>query len=279
MTIVIDNLINRRIGLLLILILLMAAPKSMAQQYRAMYEGQEVNLKDGAIVKDLFILHIDSKQSLFQSYYTMRRDSVKNDGIAKGLEMYEILNNMKKYPKGLNSRVYYDRMQDLFSEIDYGVLYFKADDKVPTPDYRFSDSVRMVSGYASNKVTTHFLGRDWVIYYTPELPLPYGPWKINKLPGLVTEAYTIDGAYKYTLIGFEPCANKMSIKTLFQAGIKELITVPKEELLWVKKLQACWDIRPIMRKYMKSADLSKMSHDKMDQSYRERSKRYQYIEQ
>lgn len=268
------------VRLLFAIFVLIISPMCLAQEYRAMYEGQEVNLVDGEVVNDLFILCIsDGKKSVFQSYYTMQRDSVREKGIVQGLDRYAIIKNMRQIPPGSKNRVYYDKERDLFTEIDYGVLYFKTEDRLPTPTYSFSDSIKVVSGYESNMASAHFLGRDWVVYYTLDIPLPYGPWKINKLPGLVTEAYTLDGAYKFTLLGFEQCANKQNIEIPNKMLGQEIRTISKNELLWIRKLISCKDPRPIIKKYLKNNDMSEMHHNKIDRNYRERAKRYQYIEQ
>ena len=58
-----------------------------------------------------------------------------------------------------------------------------------------------------------------------------------------------------------------------------VIDVSGKELAWIRKQAACMDLRPIIKKYSKNFDMSGMYHDKIDQRYRELSKRYQYIEQ
>ncbi len=109
--------------------------------------------------------------------------------------------------------------------------------------------------------------------------MPYGPWKINGLPGAVTEAYSTDGAYRFQLKGFEVSEKEIDITIPTMMLNQAVIEVSSKELAWIRKQSACMDLRPIIKKYSKNFDMSGMYHDKIDQRYRELSKRYQYIEQ
>ena len=60
-----------------------------------------------------------------------------------------------------------------------------------------------ILGYPCHKATTHFRGRDYVAWYTEEIPYPYGPYKFGGLPGLITCIYDTQREHIYTLVGFE----------------------------------------------------------------------------
>ena len=50
------------------------------------------------------------------------------------------------------------------------------------------DSVKTVAGYECHLATTHFRGRDWRVWFTLDIPLSLGPWKLSGLPGLILAA-------------------------------------------------------------------------------------------
>ena len=263
----------------LILLFLFALPVS-AQSFKAMYEGEEVNLHDGEVIRDLFILQISQTGlSSFQSYYALQRDSIRSTSIAEGLSAQESIARMRSIPPGSKSRLYYNPAENKYTEIDYGLYYFRSTENTKMVDFVFVDSTKLISGYHSEMAKAHLYGRDWVVFFSSEVPLPYGPWKINGLPGIITEAYTVDGAYRFQLVGFKASEKDVDVTIPSMMLNQHIREVSREELAWIRKQTACMDLRPIIKKYSKNYDMSGMYHDKIDQTYRELSKRYQYIEQ
>lgn len=60
-----------------------------------------------------------------------------------------------------------------------------------TPDpawtYVFEDTAT-VMGYHCHAAKCNYGGREWKVYYTNDIPLPYGPWKLNGVKALVLKA-------------------------------------------------------------------------------------------
>ncbi|HAJ99191.1 MAG TPA: hypothetical protein DCM62_04125 [Bacteroidales bacterium] len=86
-------------------------------------------------------------------------------------------------------------------------------DRVAADLYRYSQPLHVfqwqilpdtmqVSGYAAQKATTSFAGRDWVAWFTPEIPISDGPYKFNGLPGLIVLLYDTRNHYRFALTSF-----------------------------------------------------------------------------
>lgn len=68
-------------------------------------------------------------------------------------------------------------------------------DYYPEQQWTVTDETKQVSGYMCIKATTNYRGRDWLAWFTPDVPVPYGPWKFHGLPGLIMQAESVDGKY------------------------------------------------------------------------------------
>ena len=51
---------------------------------------------------------------------------------------------------------------------------------------------RTIGGFTCEKATGHYRGRDYEVWYAPDIPIPSGPFKLGGLPGLIMEACSID---------------------------------------------------------------------------------------
>jgi len=68
--------------------------------------------------------------------------------------------------------------------------HYKITEDIPTPEWSIhEDSTRSVIGFNCTMATTHFRGRDWKVWFSEEIPLPLGPWKLGGLPGLILAAH------------------------------------------------------------------------------------------
>lgn len=55
--------------------------------------------------------------------------------------------------------------------------------------WQLQEEYKEISGYPCQKASTTFRGRNYEAWFTSEIPLSFGPWKFNGLPGLILEIY------------------------------------------------------------------------------------------
>ena len=52
-----------------------------------------------------------------------------------------------------------------------------------------------------------FRGRVWRAWFTYEIPMPYGPWKLGGLPGLILKAEDADSLFVFEMAGISDFRN------------------------------------------------------------------------
>jgi len=90
---------------------------------------------------------------------------------------------------------------------------------------------REVQGFSAQKATTTYAGRDYVAWFTSEIPIPDGPYKFNGLPGLILEVADTQQHYVFTLTGFEEYKTSLSV----ELKVSDFIKTDKKKLLALKK--------------------------------------------
>lgn len=57
--------------------------------------------------------------------------------------------------------------------------------------------------YHCTLATCSYAGRQYKAWFTEEIPVSFGPWKLGGLPGLIIKAETVDGDYSFVIAGIE----------------------------------------------------------------------------
>ena len=84
---------------------------------------------------------------------------------------------------------------------------FYYDEDIPQIDWQLVPGDTTLLGYQCQKATCKFRGRDWTVYYTMDIPISEGPWKLCGLPGLVLYARESLGEFTFSCAGIEKPEN------------------------------------------------------------------------
>jgi GLPGLI family protein len=74
---------------------------------------------------------------------------------------------------------------------------------LPAINWKISSDTATFGGLHCQKATAHFKGRDYTAWFSPDLPLHLGPWKLNGLPGVIVEAYDTKKEVNFKFDGIE----------------------------------------------------------------------------
>ncbi|WP_416446184.1 GLPGLI family protein [Leeuwenhoekiella sp. A16] len=126
-------------------------------------------------------LYITRKDSLEGGHILEQRNFEHTDG--NGSSITVVTN-----PEGF--LYYYNSHHKILYSRDLGFKYIK--DKTIAIPWKIQDTTKKIGDYTVQKATAFFRGRNYTAWFTTKIPLPYGPWKLSGLPGLILEAYDTD---------------------------------------------------------------------------------------
>jgi len=127
------------------------------------------------------------------SLYVTRKDSLEG-GHIREQKSYRASSNrgftITVVTNPIGFQYYYKTKENTLFSRDLGFDYVK-DNTIDIP-WDITEETKMIGIYKVQKATAHFRGRDYTAWFTSQIPLPYGPWKLVGLPGLILEAYDTD---------------------------------------------------------------------------------------
>jgi len=71
------------------------------------------------------------------------------------------------------------------------------------PKWDITADTLTVLGYLCQKANTFFRGRTYEAWFTPDIPVNDGPWKLYGLPGLILKANDMENLFSFEIIGLE----------------------------------------------------------------------------
>jgi GLPGLI family protein len=132
------------------------------------------------------------------SSYTTEKDSLDNISLNKDMHASVTVNKDENGGRvnlgGLigsreGKQVYTDIIKDsVWSSSRAGSYYYTAESKTKI-NWLLLNETKKISSFECKSATCTFRGRKYLAWYAPDLPLPFGPWKLQGLPGLILEAY------------------------------------------------------------------------------------------
>lgn len=149
------------------------------------------------------ILLIGENRSKFYDYSTFRVDSVSAIPDAPEETVDRLRTESLKIEAFFDQEVnasLTDNSLTVFS--DMSPDRYRYEEKLPLINWTLTDETDTICGYACRKGTGEYGGRKWTAWYAEEIAVPFGPWKICGLPGLVMKAEDATGQHSFQAIAF-----------------------------------------------------------------------------
>lgn len=154
-------------------------------------EQEPVRMKE-----DRMILQTGGAVSKFYSYYNFAKDSLLKADPNNALKAVE-------HKNGTAACLYtgYPEAGRLTLTDAVASTYYTYEDKVPQIKWTIGDQTREILGYKCRRADCDLYGRHFTAWFTDEIPVASGPWKLQGLPGLIMAAADDEGLYSFEIIG------------------------------------------------------------------------------
>lgn len=128
-------------------------------------------------------LSFNNNQSIFTEFELLKEESeVIQDDEDSNKMIVIIKSDTKKF-------IYNDLEKDtLFAQEIFFKLKPLTKERTPKIDWKLQDTIKNISKFKCQLAIGDFRGRTYHVWFTSEIPVRFGPWKLQGLPGLILEA-------------------------------------------------------------------------------------------
>ena len=176
--------------------------------YRVRIATDTVKNSDGHYY-DNQALEIGENFNRYYSLFAENMDSVKFKAKSEGVEGYIPAVNLNDDEYGTYEEIFfnYPDKGEITVYNRFLSTVYEYSEPVPSLHWDISTSTDTVLGYECFMAEAEFRGRVWRTWFTYEIPMPYGPWKLGGLPGLILKAEDTDSLFVFEMAGISDFRN------------------------------------------------------------------------
>jgi len=149
------------------------------------------------------ILDLENNISIFRESQDKKTDSIK------------LNNGNGRFKMGVENQ-FYVKKNLTQKRIEKIITYLGTDYLLPIEeilDWKITSEQKIIGKYKSQKAETNYGGRNWIAWFTTELPFGDGPYIFNGLPGLIVSLHDSNNEYSFNLIEVKKGGNLFDART------------------------------------------------------------------
>lgn len=180
-------------------LLLFLSISVFSQEGRAVYEYSITAVKKNSNGSNGFTDGVLYFNKLGYNYYEVNPQKANRNPVVNKLS-----ENKSSITVSVNEDYLFEHYFDIKSNTSYirdriFMSYTNYSRENSTPTWNLLNEKKQIGKYLCQKASTNFSGRDWIVWFTAELPYSFGPWKLHGLPGLIVEASDSENKYSFVL--------------------------------------------------------------------------------
>lgn len=161
----------------------------------------------GRSYSDPMILRVGKTATMFYPEKQMWNDSLQRTDFNLHMKIYYEVNPIGTQNwqplGGMFSEYLFRNIKDGETMVydNIGADGYSYTEPTVAPVWTIQSDTKEILGYQCQLATCDFRGRKWNAWFTPEIPVKEGPWKLFGLPGLVLAASDSKNHYSYEATG------------------------------------------------------------------------------
>lgn len=176
-------------------------------QYAQLAESKVVyhcktNLAQGPVCDGQNTLYFGADKSLYIHDDYPEEDSYEE----KGFITHFIMGDPEGLPVFVNLKDKYLYYKSTYGGVRKHFFIFK--EALSDIQWKILTDTKIIEEFNCVKAIGEFGGRTYDVWFTPDIPVSFGPFKLWGLPGLILEAKSRDGRVEYTFQAFYPNLEK-----------------------------------------------------------------------
>lgn len=199
--------------------------------------------------EDMMVLQIgpDGKSKFF-SYWEEKNKMLMDSLMAVYSNPVDALKKRKEkgFPQGQGYKVFKNLpeqndltyMEDIIEEMYYV-------EPMPEINWQMEEGDTVIAEYPCQKAVGEWKGRTWTAWFTMDIPVSEGPWKLHGLPGLILKATEGENLFSFSCIGI-----KKEDATTFKFSTKGMEKTTPKKIKELSTMAAQEDIQELLKNTM-----------------------------
>ncbi|MFY7816057.1 MAG: GLPGLI family protein [Chryseobacterium taeanense] len=218
----------------IVLLFLFITTAANAQINRFFYEYKFIpdsNNKE-EVKKEMMLLDIDKNGSNYYSRDKFVSDSTSMAEVQKQVKSGSgsISINRRDRDGQVSYKVtksYPDFKTYLFTRVSMDQYKVREDKK---PEWKILPEKQKIGEYNAQKATTNYGGREWIAWFSTDIPFQDGPYKFYGLPGLIVKLEDTTGSHIMTLVGNKKMESPVAANEMDMPGNVRIMGIGGKEI-------------------------------------------------
>jgi len=174
---------------------------SLRGEYIYLLKAKLNTLSPNQTDEELFSLQVTDNRTFFSSINSLKQDSVirivSRKAVNNGAGVFDFRGTPMPQTKFSYTVIQTNKNIQYFQRIAMSLLSYK---ESVIKDWKLIDETKIINLIHCKKAEISYKGRNWIAWYSTEIPLPYGPYKFSGLPGLIIKITDDKGDYDFELV-------------------------------------------------------------------------------